>query len=165
MSLRKCIKENPNMRLLFGKKEIEIIQKQLLGIALTPLERMRLSRDIRKKLKAIKEISKYQEEFELKKAQEIKKIINESKETILKIFPDIIKEIILYGSYAIKNPIKGSDIDLALKLKETNIPPTKIRVILLGRLDSKIDLQIFSQLPKKIQTEINKHGKVIYKYG
>lgn len=165
MSLRKCISENPDMRLLFGKKEIEIIQKQLLGIALTPLERMRLSRDIRKKLKAIKEISKYQEEFDLKKAQEIKKIINESKETISKIFPDIVQEIILYGSYALKNPIKGSDIDLALKLKETKFSPTKIRAILLGSLNSKVDLQIFSQLPKKIQTEINKHGRVIYKNG
>ena len=49
MSLLKTLKEEKNARKIFGKKEIEIIEKQLNGIKLSPSEQTRLSRDIRKK--------------------------------------------------------------------------------------------------------------------
>jgi len=163
MALKNYLEKNPKARLIFGKKEIEIIQKQLLGMNLTSSEKTRLSRDIRKKFQAIKEISKYQEEFILKKAQEIKNILDESKEIILDTLPNLVEEIILFGTYAIKEQVKGSDIDLALKLKKTTIPLTKLRAILSGKLNSKVDIQIYSELPKKIQSEIDKNGKLIYK--
>lgn len=163
MTFINYLKNNENARLILGKKEIEIIEKQIWGLNLTPSEQTRLSRDIRKKLQAINELSKYKEEFKLKKAQEIKIILNESKAIILNKLHSRIKEIILFGSYAKGNPSKDSDIDLVLKLKKTNISPTKLRAQLSGELNEKVDIQIYSSLPKKIQVEINKTGKKIYK--
>jgi predicted nucleotidyltransferase len=157
--------KNKNTRLIFGKKEIEIIEKQLLGLNLTPSEKTRLSRDIRKKLQAIKELSRYREEFKLKKSQEIKLITQESEEIILNKLGDQVDEIILFGSHAKGDNLKDSDIDLVIKLKKTNISSTKLRAQLSGNLNEKVDIQIYSALPKKIQKEINKTGKKIYKNG
>ena len=47
--------KDEKIRTLFGKRELEIIEKQLLGIKLSNSEKTRLSRDIRKKFEAIKE--------------------------------------------------------------------------------------------------------------
>jgi predicted nucleotidyltransferase len=132
---------------------------------LTPSEKTRLSRDIRKKLQAIKELSRYREEFKLKKSQEIKLITQESEEIILNKLGDQVDEIILFGSHAKGDNLKDSDIDLVIKLKKTNISSTKLRAQLSGNLNEKVDIQIYSALPKKIQKEINKTGKKIYKNG
>ena len=70
----------PEIRRIFGERELEIIEKQLLGVKLTQSEKNRLSRDIRKKFDAIKELSKI--ENDLKYGSEIKKIINETLDTI-----------------------------------------------------------------------------------
>lgn len=150
-------------RLLFGKKELEIIEKQILGKHLTPSEKTRLSRDIRKKLSAIEEMSRYKKEFPLKKYQEIKKRIEEAKETILQNFKKETKEIILFGSFAKKTNIDSSDIDICLKLNNTKKNSTKIRARLLGQLSEHIDLQIYSELPKKIRKQIDEEGKIIFK--
>jgi predicted nucleotidyltransferase len=163
MALIHYLDNNPKARLIFGKREIEIIKKQLLGETLTLSEKTRLSRDIRKKFQLIKELSKYNEEFSLRKSQEIKNILNESKEIILEKLKSNLKEIILFGSYAKNEQIKDSDIDLVLKLKKSKISPIKLRAQLSGQLNEKVDIQIYSNLPKKVQLEIDKFGKIIYK--
>ena len=161
-------------RLIFGKSEIEIIRKQLNGLELKPSEKVRLSRDIRKKFEAIEEISKYKQEFKLKKSQEIKYLITDAKETILNELGNKVSEIILFGSYAIKKPTKISDIDIAIKmtdqinhldkkLNKQKIDNTKLRAKLLGKMSSeKIDIQIYEELPKKMKNEIDKTGKIIF---
>lgn len=154
--------KKPEARLLFGKKELQIIENQLLGIKLKPSETTRLSRDIKQKLKAIEQLSSHKNEFQLKKGQESNKIINQSKETILENFPSQIKQIILFGSHARKENNKISDIDLCIKLKKTKLNPTKIQARLSGQLPKKVDIQIFSKLPTKIQRTIIKEGKIIY---
>ena len=63
--LSEFLKKNKNARRIFGKKELEIIFKQLDGLPLTQSERNRLSRDIKPKLDFIKAVSKFENEFEL----------------------------------------------------------------------------------------------------
>ena len=41
MSLLRAIKENNEIRRLFGKREIDIVEKQLLGVNLSPSEKTR----------------------------------------------------------------------------------------------------------------------------
>jgi hypothetical protein len=57
MGLLELLKKSENARKIFGKRELKIIEKQMLGVNLTQSEKNRLSRDIRKKLEFIKEIS------------------------------------------------------------------------------------------------------------
>ena len=59
MALLEFLKNNKNARKIFGKKELEIIFKQLEGMPLTQSERNRLSRDIKPKLEFIREISNF----------------------------------------------------------------------------------------------------------
>jgi len=156
--------KNEKIRTLFGKRELEIIEKQLLGINLTPSEQTRLSRDIRRKFEAIKELSKFSHEFELKKGSEIKWIINDAKDFILdsKYFPKI-KKIILFGSTATNERIFRSDIDIAVEFDEIDIKEaTKFRIYISARVNEKIDMQVYNILPNKIKKEIDKKGKVIY---
>ena len=56
MELLDSLKADKDSRKIFGSKELKIIEKQLMGIKLTQSEKNRLSRDIRKKLRFIKEI-------------------------------------------------------------------------------------------------------------
>ena len=157
------IRKNEDLRAIFGVRELKIIEKQLLGINLTQSEKNRLSRNIRKKLKVIKEISKYQEEFELKKASEIKIIIKDIKEYILssEYFPRI-KRIYLFGSSVKNERTFRSDIDIAVEfiddisLKEA----TEFRIKFSGRDD--LDIQVFNILPKKIKKSILNNHKILY---
>ena len=56
MTLLNILKSDENARKVCGKRELKIIEKQLLGINLTQSEKNRLYRDIRKKLDFKKEI-------------------------------------------------------------------------------------------------------------
>lgn len=164
MSLLNEIKTNENARRLFGSKELKIIEKQLLGVNLTDSERIRLSRDIRKKFQVIKEFSEFSEEFGLKKSSEINHLVKETKETILesKYFKDI-KRIYLFGSATENKLTLTSDIDIAIEfIKIEKKQGTKIRAELAGRVNSKVDIQVFNFLPNKIKKEIEKKGKIIY---
>ena len=67
LTLKDFLKKESGARRIFGKKELEIMLKQLDGIALTQSEKNRLSRDIRSKLEFIKNISVFEDEFKLKK--------------------------------------------------------------------------------------------------
>ena len=148
-SLLSFIKKNKDLRVIFGVRELKIIEKQLLGINLTQSEKNRLSRDIRKKLRVIGEMSKYGEEFELKKASEIQRIVQDIKED-------------LFGSSVKNERTFRSDIDIAVEfinnisLKET----TEFRIKFSGRDD--IDIQVFNILPEKIQKSILNNHKVLY---
>ncbi len=164
MSLLKFLKENENSRKIFGKRELRIIEKQLLGVNLTQSEKNRLSRDTRKKLEFISKVSRFENEFKLKKGAEIKKIIEDAKQIMLDdILYKKIKKIILYGS-AVENKLTfQSDIDIAVKTDKISLSEaTLFRKRVLGKVNKRIDINIYNYLPDKIKKEIDKKGKILY---
>ena len=164
MNLLEFLKSNSDARKIFGKRELKIIEKQLYGVSLTQSEKNRLSRDIRKKLEVIKEAARFSEEFELKKASLIKELLNEAKGDILDDeLSEKIKRIILYGS-AVENKLTfKSDIDMAVDFSDINLKDaTLFRKRILGKANSRVDIQVYNFLPEKIKKEIEK-GKILYK--
>lgn len=164
MNLLTFLKGDGNARKIFGKRELKILEKQLLGIPLTQSEKNRLSRDIRQKFEFIGKTVRFTDEFKLKKGAIIKRMIQETKESILHDeLSKHIKKIILYGS-AVENKLTfRSDIDLAVRfntitLKEATLFRTRIH----GRVPEKMDIQVYNVLPEKIKKEIDTKGKVIY---
>ncbi|MDD5023381.1 MAG: nucleotidyltransferase domain-containing protein [Candidatus ainarchaeum sp.] len=164
MKLITFLKENENTRKIFGQRELKIIEKQVNGINLTQSEKNRLSRDIRKKFRFIREIAKFENEFNLKKSEDIKKIIQETKEIILEDnLKDKIVKIFLFGSVIDNKLTFNSDIDLAVMFDEIEIKDAgKFRIRILGRVNKKADVQVYNILPKKIKNEIGKKGRIIY---
>jgi len=55
MGLLELIRHEKELRRIFGQQELKIIEKQLLGVNLSPSEKTRLSRDIKPKFEIIKE--------------------------------------------------------------------------------------------------------------
>ena len=164
MNLLEFLKSNSDARKIFGKRELKIIEKQLYGVSLTQSEKNRLSRDIRKKLEVIKEAARFSEEFELKKASLIKELLNEAKGDILDDeLSEKIKRIILYGS-AVENKLTfKSDIDMAVDFSDINLKDaTLFRKRILGKANSRVDIQVYNFLPEKIKKEIEK-SKILYK--
>ena len=164
MELITFLKNNPNSRKIFGERELKIIEKQIHGVNLTQSEKNRLSRDIRKKLEFIKELAKFSDEFELKKASSSKKLIQEVKEEILNnSLKNKIKKIIVFGSFVEKKLNLNSDLDIAVEFDEIKDKEAfNFRKIVLGNISDKIDLQVFNILPEKIKKEIREKGKIIY---
>ena len=164
MSLLNTIKQKPEVRRIFGERELKIIEKQLMGVSLKPSEKTRLSRDIRKKFEVIRELAQFRDEFKLKKAAYIKKEIERAKAIILthSLSPNI-KKIILFGSAAENELRLGSDIDIAIEFNEISEKEAfKFRINIMGELNSKTDIQVYNVLPNKIKKEINKHGRIIF---
>jgi predicted nucleotidyltransferase len=164
MALLKFIKNNKEIRRIFGERELKIIEKQLLGISLSQSEKNRLSRDIRKKLKIIKEVYRFSEEFELKKGTEIKNIIKETLEIIKEdLLFRKIKKIYLFGSYFKNNVHFNSDIDIAVEFYDVNLKEaTLFRKRITGKVNSKADMQVYNILPLNIKREIDK-SRIIWK--
>lgn len=164
MNLIQFLKKNENARKIFGQRELKIIEKQLNGINLTQSEKNRLSRDIRKKFQFIKEISKFKDDFNLKKASIIKEIINEAKKEILEhSLHNKIKKILLFGSVVENKLTFRSDIDIAVEFdKITKKEGFNFRRRVMGQLPNKIDVQVFNFLPEKIKKSILKNHKVLY---
>ncbi len=163
-SLLKFLEKNKEARKIFGARELKIIEKQLTGVSLTQSEKNRLSRDIRKKLEFIKQISKFEDEFNLKKGATIKESINEAIEIIKKSkwFPQI-KKIILFGSTVENQRTFRSDIDIAVLFDEIDKrEATEFRIRILGYFNKKMDIQVYNVLPEKIKKEIDLKGKVLY---
>ena len=50
--------------------------------------------------------------------KKVQKVLEETRKELKKIYPHRLKEIILFGSYARGDFVEGSDIDIALLLKE-----------------------------------------------
>ena len=167
MSLLKFLKDNEKARKIFGERELKIIEKQLLGISLTQSEKNRLSRDIRKKLEFISEISAFKEEFDLKKRAGIKKLIERSVELMLKDkLKEEIKAILLFGSHVKGIVTKRSDIDICVIFKEISVEEaTRFRIRISGELPKNVDIQVFNTLPQKIKREIARNHKILYKKG
>ncbi len=164
MGLLNFIRNEKDIRKIFGKKELKIIEKQLLGINLTQSEKNRLSRDIRKKLELIKKMSNFSEDLKLKKGIEIKKIIQNTQEIILqsKYFPKI-KRIILYGSVVENKLTFRSDIDIAIEFSDIKKKEAeKFRLEILSKSDERIDIQVYNFLPNKIKKEVDKKARVLY---
>lgn len=164
MSLIRFLKEDEDSRKIFGKRELKIIEKQLLGVNLTQSEKNRLSRDIRKKLGFISRLSRFEKDFKLKKGAEIKNITKDAKEIILEDpIARRISRIILYGSAAENNLTLNSDIDIAVKIKDANLKEaTLFRKRIAGKVNQRIDIQVYDFLQDKIKNNIVKKGKTIY---
>ncbi len=160
MTLINAIKK-PEMRRIFGERELEIIEKQLLGVRLTPSEKTRLSRDIKKKFIAIQLLSSYSPEA-LKKGAEIKRKIEEIKKEIIESeYSKRIKKIFLYGSSIYGIRTFRSDIDIAVefnKIDEKEAVKFRIRF----GYNEKIQIEVYNSLPDKIKKEIKEKGKIIY---
>ena len=163
MVLLNIIRTNENLRKLFGKRELIIIQKQLLGLKLTQSEKNRLSRDIRKKLDAIKEIAQFSSEFELKHGAEIKEIINESLDIISNSkFKYKIKRVVLFGSTVENTRTLSSDIDIAVEFSEINKKEaTQFRLDTMKKTDNLVDVQVYNILPDKLKKEIDSKGRLL----
>lgn len=155
---------NENTRKIFGKRELVIIRKQLLGVALSQSEKNRLSRDIRKKLEFVKDAAKFSDEFALKKGTVVKQKIQETKNLILNnTLGHTVRSITVFGSTATNERTVFSDIDFAVDLGKISVKAgTKFRIRVLGQTDDNIDVQVTELLPEKIRKDIAKHGKVIY---
>lgn len=165
MELKIFIKKNPLARKVFGAKEIVIIRKQISGIRLTQSEKNRLSRDIRPKLKFIREVSRFSDEFDLKKGSENKKMVARALDAI-KCDKDFgrIKEIWLFGSMVTNEMTIRSDVDIAVLFDEvTQMEADKFRIRIIGLVDDKVDIQVFDVLPERIKKSILKSHKVLYK--
>jgi len=165
MDLLGFLKSSDGARKVFGKQELKIIEKQVRGVKMTQSERNRLSRDIRAKLRFIRDASAYSDEFSLKRASKLKKTVAEAVDTIKRDpLAAAIDEIILFGS-ASKNDITfRSDIDIAVKFKSIDTKEsTTFLARILGRVDSGVDVQVYNQLPEEIRKEIDEGGRVLYK--
>ena len=162
MSLKNLLKTNKKVRKIFGKKEIEIILKQLDGIPLTQSEKNRLSRDIRVKLDVIKEIAK--NELSLKKDSSTKKQIEKALKLILKDkLKERIKAVLLFGSHAKGNVTRRSDIDICVIFDDIERKEaTKFRIRIMGEFSEKMDIQVFNILPEKIKRSIAANHKLIF---
>jgi predicted nucleotidyltransferase len=164
MSLLELVKKNKEMRRLFGEKELKIIEKQLMGVNLSPSERTRISRDIRPKFEIISELADFKNEFELKKSQEIKFLIEQAKETILEsTYSSKIRKIVLFGSYVENKMRFDSDVDVSVEFDSiAEKEAGKFRLEMSVKINKKIQVQVFNVLPEKIQKEILDKGRVIY---
>ncbi len=163
MRLLGFLKSSEKARKIFGKSELKIIEKQLLGINLTQSEKNRLSRDIRQKFEFISDVARFSDEFKLKKGNYIKKIIQEAKEVIKNdILFGMVKELILFGSAAENKLTFKSDIDIAVKFDDISLKEaTLFRKRVSGRVNSRVDIQVYNTLPDKIKKEIDIKGKLL----
>ena len=163
--LSEFLKHNKDARRIFGKKELEIISKQLDGFPLTQSERNRLSRDIRPKLDFIKEIAKLDDKFDLKKNANNLILIEKVVQLILQDeLKDKIKAIFLFGSHVKGTVTKRSDIDICVVFTSISLEEaTKFRIRIAGEFSEKADIQVFNILPQKIKRSIAGNHKVLYK--
>ena len=164
--LKGLLMSDRNARKVFGKREIEIIIKQLEGRLLTQSERNRLSRDIKPKLEFIRNASRFEGEFELRKNQENREIIKRASEAILQDeLGSEVRAILLFGSFADGTFTPRSDIDICVIFR-TDISlkkATQFRIRVSGQLPEKADVQVFNTLPQKVKREIARNHKIIYK--
>jgi len=167
MGLLDLVRKKKEMRKLFGQQELKIIEKQLLGVELSPSEKTRLSRDIRSKFDIISVLSNFEKEFSLKKAQEVKFLIEEAKEIILdfKGFSKV-KKIYVFGSYVENKMRLNSDIDIVVEFgRISSREASKFKIKMQGVLNEKIHLSVFNLLPEKIKKEVLGKGRKIYDDG
>ena len=164
MNFLEELKENKEIRALFGKAELLIIEKQLLNVSLKPSEKTRLSRDIRKKFRAIASLIPFQRQFSLKQGSIVYDIVQDSTRFIINSsYESNIKKIILFGSTTEKSRTLLSDIDIVIEFKRiTEKEATRFRLEMMRKLHKRVDLQVYNILPDKIKKRIDAYGKTIY---
>ncbi len=162
--IEKLLKEK-EARKIFGKREIEIILKQIEGGKLSQTEKNVLSRDIRPKLKFIEKLNSCRDEFELKHNQTNKKLIDKAVKEILKHpLKERIKAILLFGSFADNSFIWKSDIDICVVFGSVGVKEAfDFRAEVMGTLPDKLDIQVFNEIPQKLKKSIAENHKVLYK--
>ena len=74
-----------------------------------------------------------------------------------------IKQIKLFGS-AIENKLTlRSDIDISVEYNNISIPEaTLFRKRILGKVNKRVDLQVYNVLPNNIKKEIDEKGRILY---
>lgn len=166
MGLTTFLQNTPDARRIFGKKELEIVSKQLAGLRLTQSEKNRLSRDIKPKFAFMQKASQFANEFSLHKNQDNNRLIAKAVTAILHDeLKEEIKAILLFGSHVDFTVTHRSDIDICVvfrkhfSLKEA----TAFRIRVSGNLPDVIDVQVFHALPQKIKRAIALRHKVLYK--
>ena len=165
LTLKEFLKNSINARKIFGRKEIEIILRQLDGITLTQSEKNRLSRDIKPKLEFIKEANKLNDEFELKKDADNLRLIDKAVKLILQDeLKGRVKAILLFGSHAGGVVTRRSDVDICVIFADISLrEATKFRIRIMGQLPEKVDVQVFNVLPQKIKRSIAINHKILYR--
>lgn len=164
MGLLEAIKTNKNIRRIFGKRELVIIEKQLLGVLLAPSEKTRLSRDIRKKLEAVTALAPFISEFRLKHGGVVNERIDEATTVILEsaYFP-WIQKIVLFGSAATHQLTLNSDIDISVEFTSiTKKEAFRFRLDIAKKVSDKTDIRVYNMLPLKVKKEVDAQGKVLY---
>ncbi|MCF7866502.1 nucleotidyltransferase domain-containing protein [Candidatus Woesearchaeota archaeon] len=164
MTLFEFIKTDKSATKIFGKSEINIIKKQLLGLNLSQSEKNRLSRDIRLKFEFIKKCSVYKEEFKIKKGGEVYKQLELLRDTmLLDGYGKNLKKIYIFGSF-VKNQMSfESDVDISVEFSKTNLKDSSFfKKRMMSESNELFDISIFNNLPKKIQDEVKLNGKIFY---
>jgi len=165
LELETFLKTSKESRKILGKRELEIIYKQLQGLSLTQSEKNRLSRDIRPKFNFMKECARFKEDFDIKKNKSNKDLIKKTVEEIINHkFAKRIKKILLFGSFADRTFTKRSDIDIGVVFKDkiSLKEATRFRIEVSGQTPDKVDIQVFNILPKKVKDSIIKNHKVLF---
>lgn len=164
MDFLEFLQQHPDSRKVFGKRELVIIRKQLLGLRLTQSERNRLSRDIRRKLNFVEDLARFRDDFRLSHGAQLKKALNEAKEVILDDpVGSLVSRIILFGSVLSGDMTLTSDIDIAIDVPGISVrDATVLRRRLLGKLPEHVDVQVYSTLPTTLRNAVDK-GKVLFR--
>lgn len=144
-----------NLRLLFGKKELEIIEKQRHNVPLTQSEKNRLSMIIKPKI----EIVKTWQPPSLEKGSAITEKIEHACSAILATkYGKSIKRIFLFGSQIDGTARIDSDIDLAVDIDVKDYLHTS--AWLQSVCPEGFDVSILESLPFK--DDVIKNGRCIY---
>ena len=157
LELQEFLKKDKTARKIFGRMELEIVLKQLEGIKLSQSEKNRLSRDIRPKLRLIKDISRFEDEFELKKDADNLRLVEKAVNLILEDeLKHSVKAILLFGSHAKGEATKMSDVDIAVEFDKIPDLITFIHIegILEKRLGKKVDLVRKEAIRKELKEGI-----------
>ncbi len=165
MNLLSFLDNSAGARLVFGKKELEIIHKQLLGMRLKQSERNRLSKFIRPKLRFIAECSVFKNEFVLARRSKLKKVLTAVLGAVLedRIGKNAVA-VLLYGSFADGTANKFSDVDIAIVFSEiTHREASAFEVRVGAKLPELVDLKVFNVLPLRVKKSLVANYKVLYK--
>ncbi|MDP3742427.1 MAG: hypothetical protein Q8R15_03870 [Candidatus Micrarchaeota archaeon] len=156
-------REEKASRLIFGKRELQIIRKQLMGESLKQSERNRLSKFIRPKLRFMADCGKYSEEFELKRKATLKTLIKDTKKAILKDKLGRKAIAILLYAPKIEQSSGATSIHLCAMFKEIKTREAeKFRMRITKRVPEIVSVQVFNTLPIWIRLEIARNYKIVY---
>ncbi len=165
MSLLEFLKRDESARLIFGKKELAIIRKQLLGERMTQSQRNRLSKFIRPKLQFIEDCSKYGEEFKLKRRNTLDALVENAKQVILADkMSNKIQAIMLFGSRVSGYTTFRSDVDMCVLFNDISKDEAfEFQLRVSSKLPEIVDIRVFNTLPLKVKIGVIGAHKIIYK--